>query len=44
MSLATYVGEDGSVGHHCEERPLGIANFIFPSTRECQGQEVGVSE
>ena len=42
MSLAAYVAEDGLVGHHWEERPLGIANFICPSTGECQGQEVGV--
>jgi hypothetical protein len=44
MSLAAYVAEDGLVGHHWEERPLGIANFICPSTGECQGQEVGVGE
>ena len=42
MSLAAYVAEDGLVGYHWEERPLGIANFICPSTGECQGQEVGV--
>jgi hypothetical protein len=42
MSLAAYVAEDGLVSHHWEERPLGIANFICPSTGECQGQEVGV--
>jgi hypothetical protein len=30
------------VGHHWEERPLGLANFICPSTGEPQGQEVGV--
>jgi hypothetical protein len=42
MSLAAYVSEDGLVGHHWEERPLGIANFIYPSTGERQGQEVGV--
>jgi hypothetical protein len=42
MSLAAYVSEDGLVGHHCEERPLGRANFICPSTGECQGQVVGV--
>jgi hypothetical protein len=29
-------------GHHWEERPLGLANFICLSTGECQGQEVGV--
>jgi hypothetical protein len=42
VSLAAYVAEDGLVGHHCEERPLGLANFIYRSTEECQGQEVGV--
>jgi hypothetical protein len=42
MSLAAYVAEDGLVGHHWEERPLGLANFICPSAGECQGQEVGV--
>ena len=42
MSLATYVAEDGLVGHHWEERPLGLANFIYLSIGEHQGQEVGV--
>jgi hypothetical protein len=42
VSLAAYIAEDGLVGHHREERPLGIANFICPSTGDCQGQEVGV--
>ena len=42
MSLAAYVAEDGLVGHHWEERPLGLANFICRSTEEHQGQEVGV--
>jgi hypothetical protein len=42
MSLAAYVAEDGLVGHHWEERPLGLANFICPSTGECQCQEVEV--
>jgi hypothetical protein len=42
MSLAAYVSDDGLVGHHCKERPLGLANFMCPSTGECQGQEVGV--
>jgi hypothetical protein len=41
MSLAAYVAEDG-LGHHWEERPLGLANFICPGTGEHQGQEVGV--
>jgi hypothetical protein len=31
MSLAAYVSEDDLVGHHWEERPLGIANFICPN-------------
>jgi hypothetical protein len=43
VSLAAYVAEDGFIGHHWEERPLGLANFICPSTGEHQGQEVGVS-
>ena len=43
MSLAAYVAEDGLVSRHWEERSLGIANFICPSTGECQGQKVGVS-
>jgi hypothetical protein len=42
VSLAAYVEEDGLVGHHWEERPFGIANFIRPSTGDRQGQEVGV--
>jgi hypothetical protein len=42
VSRAAYVAEDGLVGHHWEERPLGIANFICPSIAECQGQEAGV--
>jgi hypothetical protein len=40
MSLVAYVAEDGLVGHHWEERPLGLANFICPSTGEHQSQEV----
>jgi hypothetical protein len=42
MSLDAYVAEDGLVGHHWEERPLGLTNFIYPSREENQGQEVGV--
>ena len=42
VSLAAYVAEDALVGHHWEERPLGLAKFICPSTGECQSQEVGV--
>ena len=39
MSLAAYVSEDGLVGHHCKERPIGLANFRCPSTGERQGQK-----
>jgi hypothetical protein len=42
VSLAAYVAEDGLIGHNWEERPIGLANFICPSTGECQGQEVRV--
>jgi hypothetical protein len=42
LSLAAYVSKDGLVGHHCKERPIGLANFIYPSTGECQGQKGGV--
>jgi hypothetical protein len=42
VTLAAYVAEDGLVGHHWVERPIGLANFICPSTGERQGQEVGV--
>jgi hypothetical protein len=41
MSLAAYVAEDGLVGHHWEERPLGLVNFIFPSTGETPGPRSG---
>jgi hypothetical protein len=35
-------GSSGStMSHHWEERPLGLANFICPSTGEFQGQKVG---
>jgi hypothetical protein len=42
MTLAAYVSKDGLVGHHWKERPIGLANFICPSTGEHQGQKVGV--
>jgi hypothetical protein len=42
VSLAAYVAEDGLVGYHWDERPLGTVNFICPSTGECQDQESGV--
>jgi hypothetical protein len=39
MSLAAYESEDGLVGHHWKERPIGLANFICLSTGERQGQK-----
>ena len=39
MSLAAYVAEDGLVGHHWEERPLGLANFICPSTGDARAKK-----
>jgi hypothetical protein len=39
LSLAAYVSKDGLVGHHWKERPIGLANFIGPSTGEPQGQK-----
>jgi hypothetical protein len=42
LTLAAYVSKDGLVGHHWKERPIGLANFICPSTGERQGQKVGV--
>jgi hypothetical protein len=41
LTLAAYVSEDGLVGHHWKERPIGLANFICLSTGERQDQEVG---
>jgi hypothetical protein len=44
LSLAAYVSKDVLVGHHCKERPIGLANFICPSTGERQvkkGEWVG---
>jgi hypothetical protein len=40
VSLAAYVPEDALVGHQWKERPIGLANFIYLSTGERQGQEV----
>jgi hypothetical protein len=42
VSLAAYVSEGVLVGHQWKERAIGRANFIYLSTGECQGQEVGV--
>jgi hypothetical protein len=39
VSLAAYVAEDGLVGYHWEERLLGLAKFICPSTGECQAKK-----
>jgi hypothetical protein len=40
--LQTNVSKDVLVGHHWKERPIGLANFICPSTGERQGQKGGV--
>jgi hypothetical protein len=42
LTLAAYISKDGLVGHHWKERPIGLANFICPSTGEYQGQKGGV--
>jgi hypothetical protein len=42
LTLVAYVSKDGLVGHHWKERPIGLANFICPSTGELLGQKVGV--
>jgi hypothetical protein len=39
---SAYISKDGLVGHHWKERPIGLANFICPSTGEYQGQKGGV--
>jgi hypothetical protein len=39
LTLAAYVSKDGLVGHHWKERPIGLANFICPSTGERKGQK-----
>jgi hypothetical protein len=41
-SSCIYIWKDGLVGHHWKERPIGLANFICPSTGEHQGQKGGV--
>ena len=40
LTLAAYVSKDGLVGHHCKERPIGLTNFICPSTGERQGEKL----
>ena len=42
LTLAAYVSKDGLVSHQWQERPIGQANFICPSTGECQGQKMGM--
>jgi hypothetical protein len=39
LTLAAYISKDGLVW---KERPIGLANFICPSTGEHQGQKGGV--
>jgi hypothetical protein len=40
MSLAAYVAEDGLVGYHWEERPLGLALYM-PQYRGITGPRSG---
>jgi hypothetical protein len=42
LSLAAYVSKDGLVVHQWKERPIGLANFLCPSTGERQGQKMGM--
>ena len=43
MAPATYIAEDGLVGHQCEERSLVMGRLDrCPCVGECQGLEVGV--
>ena len=41
MSLAAFLAEGGIVVHHCEERTLGLANFICPNSGETPGPRSG---
>ena len=42
VSLHASLAKGGLVGHHCKERPIGLANVICPSTGERQGQKMGM--
>jgi hypothetical protein len=51
LSLATYVAEDGLVGHHWDERPLVLQRLYFPvhgnamtRKQECVGWGSGQGE
>jgi hypothetical protein len=39
LTLAAYVSKDGLVGHHWKERPIGLANFICPSTGNARAKK-----
>jgi hypothetical protein len=44
LSLAAYVSKDGLVGHHCKERPIGLATLYAPvqgNTRAKKWEWVG---
>jgi hypothetical protein len=41
VSLAAYVSEDGLVGHHWEERPLGLEKLYTPQYRGMPGSRSG---
>jgi len=44
LTPPAYVSKDGLVGHHWKERAIGFANYICPSTGECQGQKGWLEE
>jgi len=39
LCLGAYVSKDGLVGHHCKERPIGLANFICSSTGNARAKK-----
>jgi hypothetical protein len=43
LSLAAYVAEDGLVGYHWEDIPLGLANFICLSKKALQSGPINGS-
>jgi hypothetical protein len=41
VSLAAYLAEDGLVGHHWDERPLGLGKLYMPQNRGTPGPRSG---
>jgi hypothetical protein len=39
LTLTVYVLKDGLIGHHWRERPIGLANFICPSTGNARAKK-----